>query len=615
VPPDEQPHAMPHKNIEERTLRVLLEQLPALVWTTDADLRVTATAGEFARYEELTPVGETLYDRWGPDDAIGAIASHERALMGESVEHEGAISGRIFVSHLEPLRDDAGAIVGVVGVGVDQTERRRMQAELQLAERKYRTLVEQLPLAVYITDADDWNRVAFVSSYIEKMLGYTPEELTSDPELLRRIVHPDDLERAGEAARRLRETGEPLSEEYRELTRDGRLVHVLDETVPVRDEEGRILHYQGVLLDVTEHRVLEEQLRQSQKMEAIGRLAGGIAHDFNNLLTAIKGYGEFLLADLPEQTAAHHDAQEIVLAADRAATLTRQLLAFSRRQTRTPEPIGLNAVVGELEGLLRRLIGEQVEFVTELSPELPSVTADRVQLEQVILNLSVNARDAMPEGGRLCVATGLEDGLAVLRVSDTGVGMGPEVRSHIFEPFFTTKEPGKGTGLGLATVYGIVEQSGGAIDVQSAPGEGSTFTVRLPALDESVAVVAEAPAEAGSAGRVLLVEDEDLVRALVREVLERGGFSVLEAAGPAEAIEHCRSDEEIDLLVTDLVLPGMSGTALVERIASERPGLRVLYTSGYVDESLEATANVLEKPFTPDDLLRKVNALVGAVPD
>jgi two-component system, cell cycle sensor histidine kinase and response regulator CckA len=562
--------------------------------------------------ESLTPVGTTFYEHWGADDPIGAIAVHEQALRGESTEHESELDGRIFVSHLEPLRRADGSIAGVIGVGVDLTERRQIERELRNAERKYRTLVEQLPLVTYIIGLEAWGDIRFVSPYVERMLGYSADEWIGDPALLERAFHPDDLPRAQEAGRRLRDTGERISDEYRMIARDGRVVHVHDEAVLVRDEEtGSPLFMQGVLIDVTARKELEEQLRQSQKMEAVGRLAGGIAHDFNNLLTAIKGYGEFLLADLPENAGTHRDAQEIVAAADRAATLTRQLLAFSRRQTLAPQALYLNTVVKELEGLLRRLIGEQVELVVELGEEVLPVRADRGQLEQVVMNLAVNARDAMPDGGRLTIATQSRYGSVELAVRDSGVGMAAEVRSHLFEPFFTTKEPGKGTGLGLATVYGIVEQSGGTIEVKSAPGRGSTFTIVLPAIAETLRAPEPAPVPPlASAGRVLLVEDEDLVRALVREVLERGGYDVLEAADAGEAIELAHSADDIDLLVTDLVLPGMSGSVLAERVARERPALRVLYTSGYVDVSQDA-ADVLEKPFTPEDLLRKVGELLG----
>jgi PAS domain S-box-containing protein len=607
VPPDLTP-----QTIDPQTLRVLLDQLPAIVWTTDAELRVTATLGSFASMGSLTPVGTTLREQWGPHDPIGAVAAHERALGGESAEHEAALGGRIFMSHLEPLRAADGSVAGVIGVGVDLTEQRQMEQELRAVERSYRTLVDQLQVVTYIGELGQWGDLRFVSPAVEGLLGYAPDELIGRPDLFERIHHPDDLGRAKEFGRHLRENGRATADEYRLIARDGRVVNVMNEAMIVHDEDtGAPLFLQGVLIDVTARRELEDQLRQSQKMEAIGRLAGGIAHDFNNLLTAIKGYGEFLLADLPADGSSHRDAHEIVAAADRAAALTRQLLAFSRRQTLAPQPLDLNEVVADLEGLLGRLLGEPIELVLELATEVPPVRADRGQLEQVVMNLVVNASDAMPDGGRLTIATAATGRSVELTVADSGIGMEPEVRSHLFEPFFTTKAPGEGTGLGLATVYGIVEQSGGTIDVETAPGKGSTFTVRLPVAAEQLRPEEPAPsAPSGGDGRIMLVEDEELVRSLLQEVLERAGYDVLAAADADEATALARSAGEIDLLVTDLGLPGTGGSVLAERLARERPGLLVLYTSGYVDAEQREAADVLEKPFTPDDLLRRVGTLL-----
>ncbi len=711
----------------EALLRMLLDQLPALVWTTDGDLRVTAALGELADSPSLTAVGTTLVEQWGAADEVGAIAAHRRALAGESVEHEHEVGGRILASHLEPLRDASGAVAGVIGVAVDVTatrtlehsqrererqlealfdqvpatiwttddelvitaaagaaasprlrdfvgrtvqqfleageeelpplaahrrslageraeyehhfrggifathlrplrdvdgrvtgvigvdvditEIRRVERELQMVEARYASLVEELPLVSYQTSSTGEMEVLAVSPQIETLLGYPPERWVGQPAFVRESIHPDDRERVLEELRRSRAQGDRFQLEYRLLRADGDVVWVLDETVVVRDEQGRELANQGFLLDVTHRKHLEEQLRQSQKMEAIGRLAGGIAHDFNNLLTAIKGYGAFLLADLDEDSSSHHDAEEILLAADSAAALTRQLLAFSRREPLTPEVLSLNEVVKNLDGLLGRLLGDEVELIVELDSELPDVHADRGQLEQVVLNLAVNARDALSAGGRLTIATARRMGSppqALLRVSDTGIGMGPEVRSRLFEPFFTTKEAGKGTGLGLATVYGIVGQSGGTIEVESAPGEGATFTIALPA------VVGEPVGDTQPAAeRILLVDDDELVRDVMSEVLERAGYVVSKAAGPAQAIELIQLGHPFALLVTDLRLPGMSGIVLADRLLTARPDLQVLVTSGQVDEELRAARHVLEKPFTPDELLRAVGALLG----
>ncbi|HVU76948.1 MAG TPA: PAS domain S-box protein [Gaiellaceae bacterium] len=380
----------------------------------------------------------------------------------------------------------------------------------------------------------------------------------------------------------------------------------------------------AVVRDLTKQKELEAQLRQAQKMEAVGRLAGGIAHDFNNLLTAIAGYSEFLIAGQTEDKLRRH-AQEIKKAADRAAALTGQLLAFSRRQVLQPRVLDLNSVVSDMDMMLRRLIGEDVELVTMLDPALAPVLADPTQVEQVIVNLAVNARDAMPQGGSVTIETSnvrLDDGeLVELRLTDTGVGMTETERQQLFDPFFTTKE--FGTGLGLATVYGIVEQSGGTIDVDSAPGHGSSFRILLPAtaapVEEREAQQAQAP-ETGEE-TILLVEDEAVVRQLVAEILETSGYSVLPAGDGPSALEILRRHNgAVDLLVTDVVMPGMSGPEVATAVTAMRPGTQVLYISGYTDQAighhgvLEPGIAFLQKPFSADDLARKVrNVLDGAV--
>jgi PAS domain S-box-containing protein len=377
----------------------------------------------------------------------------------------------------------------------------------------------------------------------------------------------------------------------------------------------------AVIRDLTQQKRLEEQLRQAQKMEAVGRLAGGIAHDFNNLLTAISGYSEFL-ADGIEDPRLHRHATEIKKAAARAAALTGQLLAFSRRQVLQPRVLDLNAVVSDMDSLLRRLIGEDVELVTMLDPAIGSVQADPTQIEQVIVNLAVNARDAMPNGGALTIETAdvetEEASWVELRLTDTGVGMTDDERRQLFEPFFTTKDGG--TGLGLATVYGIVEQSGGMIEVDSAPGMGSSFRIWLPrvaAEAEHEAPPSAEPAPAAGCETILLVEDEGVVRELVAEILESSGYSVLQAADGPSALELLRRHSgRVDLLVTDVVMPGMSGPEVAQAVTAMRPGTQVLYTSGYTDSAighhgvLEPGIAFLQKPFSADDLTRKVRQLL-----
>ncbi|HEV3437391.1 MAG TPA: ATP-binding protein, partial [Gemmata sp.] len=395
--------------------------------------------------------------------------------------------------------------------------------------------------------------------------------------------------------------------------------------VPLHDATGEVVGVLGVYQDVTERKRLEEQLRQAQKMEAIGRLAGGIAHDFNNLLTIIFGNAHLLrqlpsgTPDIPQLIDDIHDA------ADRAAALTRQLLTFSRRQPSRPEVIDLSEVVASLAGLLRRLLGERISVRTQVAPDPVRVRADRGQLEQVVMNLAVNARDAMPGGGTLSISTssvtapcGLGNAstrFVRLTISDTGVGMSDEVKARIFEPFFTTKEPGKGTGLGLATVYGIVEQAGGHIEVESAPGAGTTFRIGLPWCDSlprpSTIIAARNSGMGGTAGQgksVLLAEDEDGIRKLARFALEAHGYTVVEAEDAETAIPLVTPDRPIDLLITDLIMPGMDGRELASRVRGIFPEVGVVFISGYVPDAhrLEGLpgALFLPKPFNPSDLVK-----------
>jgi nitrogen-specific signal transduction histidine kinase len=403
------------------------------------------------------------------------------------------------------------------------------------------------------------------------------------------------------------------------------------------DTEGRKLGAVLVQHDITERRRLEEQYLQAQKMEAVGRLAGGIAHDFNNLLTVILGYGDVVLGQLPRGSPARDLVTEMVRAGERAAALTRQLLAFSRQQMLAPRVLDLNAVVTDLERMLRRVIGEDVALRTSLQPALGHVKADPGQVEQVVLNLAVNARDAMPTGGKLTIETHdveLDEGYArsrpearpgrhvLLAVSDSGCGMTAEVLAHAFEPFFTTKGPGKGTGLGLATVHGIVKQAGGHVAVYSEPGLGTTFKVYLPRVHEPVSRgksrAGQAPLPRGTE-TLLLVEDDESVRSLTGMVLRQGGYTVLEAGDGGEAVRiaggHAGS---IHLLVTDVVLPQTGGRQLAERLLGLHPGMRVLYLSGYTDDAvvrhgiLEDQVHFLSKPFSPAVLALKVREVLDS---
>ncbi len=466
------------------------------------------------------------------------------------------------------------------------------------------------------------------SDEVYRIFGRSPETFTPTTAKFYECVHPDDREAVKLESERRAASAEPGEMAYRVVRPDGTERFVEERFDYVRDTEGKPVRAMGTVRDLTEYRRLEEQLRQSQKMEAIGRLAGGVAHDFNNLLTIINGYSQLALERLEDGHRVRRDVIEIHEAGERAAGLTRQLLAFSRRQLLQPQVLDLNTVIARIEKMLRRLIGEDVQLTTDLDRNLRQVKVDAGQIEQVIMNLAVNARDAMPEGGKLTIGTAnvqldrlgdLQPGSYVrLSIADTGAGMSAETQAHIFEPFFTTKPKGKGTGLGLSTVYGIVKQSGGEVQVRSEPGRGAIFNIYLPAVDAPAAPEPETDsARAGGAETVLVVEDEDGVRALTSKILQTAGYTVLEAASAEEALVVCdRYTGPIHVMVTDVVMPGLSGRELARRIETLRPRMRVLYISGYTEEAivqhgvLDAGLEFIQKPFTPKALAAKVAGLM-----
>lgn len=512
-------------------------------------------------------------------------------------------------------------------------DRQRVGQQLHEQERYFRSLIEQAMDVIAVLDAEA--AIKYASPSVAQVLGFAPEELVGRSIL--DLVHPEDSEGTlkafaegvarGEGNGRLLELRLRRKDgEYRTLEATGRYL-VDDPTV-----NGVVINAR----DVTDRRLLERQLLQSQKMEAVGRLAGGVAHDFNNILTAILGYTGLLLDGLPTLSPLRPDLDEIRNAANRATGLTRQLLAFSRKQVLEMRVLDLNELVSDMDRLLRRLLGEDIDVVTKLDRALGAVRADASQLEQVIVNLAVNARDAMPEGGKLTVETAnaeLDETYArehlpvrpgsyvMLAVSDNGVGMSPETMSHVFEPFFTTKDKGKGTGLGLATVYGIVKQSGGSIWCYSEPGQGTTFKVYLPRV-EATPEGAPAPAPLGprhGTETVLLVEDEPELRTLTRRVLEKHGYTVLEAATADAALGIARIHPgPIHLLLTDVVLPGISGRRLADDLLVRRTELRALFMSGYTEEAivhrgvLAANTAFIHKPFTGDGLAAKVREVLDA---
>ncbi|HKB13444.1 MAG TPA: response regulator [Vicinamibacterales bacterium] len=525
------------------------------------------------------------------------------------------------------------AVRFALALRVGERQRRQAEAALRASEERFRALVENSSDALLLLDEE--GRVTYVSPSSSRHLGWGSDEMLGGS--IFDFLHPDDRDSMSvKLAEVLRSPGKPVHQDIRLQHADGSW-RAIESVAANRLSDPSVAAIVVNARDITDRRKLEEQLRHAQKMEAVGQLAGGIAHDFNNLLTAILGYCNLMRDDMPPEDPLRADLDEIHAAGERAASLTRQLLAFSRRQMLQPQVIDINVVVQQLEKLLRRLISEDVELVTALASDLMTVRVDPASIEQILVNLAVNARDAMPAGGRLTIETDnidLDETFAIshvpmkparyvmLAVGDTGQGMDADTRARVFEPFFTTKEQGKGSGLGLATVYGMVKQSGGYIWVYSEPGHGTVFKVYFPPAQQRLKTTdADNPGRRASDAMhgwetVLLVEDEDAVRALAREVLRRHGYVVLEARHGVDALRMAeRHPDDIHLMVTDLVMPHMGGRDLVERLIQVRPKMKVLFMSGYTDHAVmhrELTPGTafLQKPFTPEAFAKKVRTVL-----
>lgn len=515
----------------------------------------------------------------------------------------------------------------------DVTKRRIAEQELIKSEERYRDLVENAHDIIYSHDLE--GNYTSINEAGERITGYTREEAVNMN--ITQTVAPEFVDKAREMiAAKLR--GEESTAYELEILAKDRSRICVEVNTKLISHDGKPVGVQGIARDITARKLLEEQLRQSQKLESVGRLAGGIAHDFNNMLTAINGYSDLTLRQLPEDHRLRRNIEEIKKAGERSAQLTNQLLAFSRRQMLQPEVVDLNEILTDTTQILRRVIGEDVELITDLQRGIGAVKVDRGQITQIIMNLAVNARDSMPGGGKVTIATrnvfitpeqtrsfpGLLPGAYVeMTVSDTGTGIQGDDLEHIFEPFFTTKEVGKGTGLGLSTVYGIVKQSGGSVRVSTVVGTGTTFEVYLPrvVVDDSAAVsgVIEDNKFPFGPETILLVEDEEVVRSLLHETLEACGYDVIVAADGNAAIAVCEnSPKPIDLLITDVVMPQMGGRELAEKLGKLMPSLPVLFISGYMDDALvresvlDSDVNFIQKPFTLETISKRVRALLDA---
>jgi PAS domain S-box-containing protein len=517
-------------------------------------------------------------------------------------------------------------------------QRERAEAALRESEKEFQKFYDEAPVGYH--ELDTKGRITRVNRKELEMLGYTAGEMLGKP--LWNFFVEEDTTRHVTMAKLAGDVSFHDTFERTFRRKDGTTLPVLVEDRLLRDKNGQIIGIRSTVEDITERRQTqealrksEEQLRQWQRVEAIGRLAGGVAHDFNNLLMTIKGCSELLLNAFDRRDPRREEVEEILKAGERATSLTRQLLAFGRRQVLQPQVLDLNSLVINMDKMLRRLIGEDIQLVTVLDQELWSVKVDPGMIEQVIMNLAVNSRDAMPNGGKLTIETAniihdenyasrhisMKPGYYVMvAVSDNGCGMDKETQSHLFEPFFTTKEKGKGTGLGLSTVYGIIKQSGGNIWVYSEPSQGTTFKIYLPRVEKTATVYkpkASSPMAPGGTETILLVEDEEAVRTMVSKILRNKGYTVLEAAHSEEAFEISeRHEGPIHLMVTDVIMPQMSGPELAERLAPRLPEMKVLYMSGYPDNTivqhgvLEPGTAFLQKPFTLNALESKVREVL-----
>jgi PAS domain S-box-containing protein len=638
---------------EETFARMVLEQAPEAILIITAErnppgpiiVYVNPAFTRLTGYWLQEVVGRSPQILEGPNtqrsllDELEAIASEGRTFTWRAVHYRKGGEEFLTEASISPLRDASGQVTHYIVLLRDVTEQWRLEAALKQNERLLQHISDALPAVLFLYSLEQ-ERLVYVSRESLTITGYLPGELTGGELVLEEMLHPDDRPLVREEMLKLENAAEGgmIEVECRIQQRTGEWKWILlRTTVFDRFPDGSAKQLLGVALNVTESRRLREQLIQSSKLESLGKLAGGVAHDFNNLLTVIQSYAEMAQSALSDEHPAYSHVEQILKASEQASHLTNQMLAFARRRIISPRVFNLNELVREAETFLQRLLPENIQMKTVLEPNLWHVHADPAQIEQVLLNLAINARDAMPEGGVLTIETAnvtlgeaytarhaeVQAGeYVLLAVSDTGIGMDERTLARLFEPFFTTKETGKGTGLGLSTCYGIVKQAGGSIWVYSEPGKGTTFKVYLPRTLETAVGLPERPVRRrviGGHETVLVVEDNDAVREVAVAALEAQGYRVLQAASGAEALQLVEDMEEpVHLLLTDVVMPGMSGAALAQQLQERYPHLKVLYTSGYTQNVivhhgvLEEGIAFLPKPYRPADLAHRVREVLDS---
>jgi two-component system cell cycle sensor histidine kinase/response regulator CckA len=623
-------------------LIIILDRMGRILqFNRAAELATAYSFGEVEKavfwehFVRLVDLGEVMTDFQNANPSAFPSA-HEKYWLTKHGEP------RLIAWSTGAIADEHGAITHFVLTGSDVTARRRAEESLRESEQRLRSMTDHVPDAIYQYRLLPTAGFTYVNTAMTRLTGYTAEEFYANPALIDKITHPDDVP-ALTALRTTLAAGNATTIDWnspvivRWRTKGGEVIATEQHFVPIRDAAGRVIGFEGIGQNVTDRTKLTEQMVEQKQMEAVGRLAGGVSHDFNNLLTVITGFSELLLKSLRPGDVHHQYVQEIAGAAQRAAFITRQLLAFSRQQFMSPVELDINQILGDTEKMLRPLFGADIKLIVNLDPSLDKVKADANQIEQVVINLAVNAGDAMPLGGRLTIETAnvtviqalacshgrVEPGRYVtIALTDTGSGMDSVTKARIFEPFFTTHVVGKGSGLGLSTVLGIVQQSGGQVCVDSEVGRGTTFTIYLPAITSTAEVATvPVPTPPRRSDTILLVEDENVLRSLVRLVLEGQGYQVLEATSMIEALDVAADyGGPIELLLSDVVMPGGSGPELAEKLAATRQAMKVLFMSGYTDDVvlrsgvLADSSSFLQKPFTSAGLGIKIREVLANFP-